>query len=357
MNDLDAVAAATPAYGQPYSGIWDVPVDLADGDYSLYVEINKEFDNNDHHAYPSYVDPRLMDAGFTNNFGQPSVVYRVPIHIDRAQPHQATAMAIAGYGDWDGATGTLHPADATISDVPGSGAGRLIAFSQPALDGGPALTARVHVTTEVTTPVPCDPALAGTGAITGLDVTDMTASGATVHFVEPGDGTKAVERFEIRYREGEEMSEEQFLQAVPAPMLKPTLPGSARTFQLAGLKPKIAYVLGIRARGGCIGQGPIAIKKFVTAEIAFTQLSGCFIATAAYGSALAPELDRLRGARNVVRDHDALGAALVDGYERSSPPVAELLRGCDVGRALVRSLLAPAVQILGGRASSRIVAP
>ena len=37
------------------------------------------------------------------------------------------ASSYAGYGDWDGATGTLHLPDMTISDVPGSGA-RLVSL-------------------------------------------------------------------------------------------------------------------------------------------------------------------------------------------------------------------------------------
>jgi hypothetical protein len=347
MNDLDAVAAATPPYGQPFTGTWNVPSDLPDGDYSVVVEINKEFDNNAAHAHMSYVDPRLPDAGFTNNFGQPSVVFRVPIHIDRTRPHQAAVSTIDGYGDWDGATGMLHPVDSTISDKPGSGAGRLLPIMEPAIDGGAAIEGRVHVVTEVRMPVPCDPALAGTGKIERLEVSETMATEAAVRFVEPGEGGRPVERYEIRYRLGNTMDEEQFKQAVPAANLKPSVPGGTRTFQLGGLKPNAAYVVGIRARGGCIGDGPLAFVSFVTPAMEFKQLSGCFIATAAYGTALAPELSRLRKARDAVRERSAFGAALVDGYERSSPPVAAVLRESDLGRAVVRTLLAPFVGVLG----------
>ncbi len=82
LNDLDAVAAATPPYGAPYTGTWTIPTTLPAGDYALLVEVNKEFDNNAAHTHPSYTDPQLSGYGLTNNFGQPSVVYRVPIQID-----------------------------------------------------------------------------------------------------------------------------------------------------------------------------------------------------------------------------------------------------------------------------------
>ncbi len=128
VNDLDAVAAATPAYGAPYTGTWNVPVDLADGDYVVMVEVNKEFDSNAANMHADYDDPNLPGYGIDGNFGQPSVVYSVPIHIDLTSgtPAQAAVSQIAGYGDWSGATGTITPQDGTISTTDlGSGEERL----------------------------------------------------------------------------------------------------------------------------------------------------------------------------------------------------------------------------------------
>src|SRR4051795_5897569 len=98
-----AVAAPPPAYGKPFEGLWTVPVDLPDGDYALLVEVNKEFDNNGSHAPPAFTEMSLSASGLKNNFGQPSVVYRVPFHLSRSAPVTAATMDIAGYGDWDGA--------------------------------------------------------------------------------------------------------------------------------------------------------------------------------------------------------------------------------------------------------------
>ena len=46
INDLDVIAAATPAYDRGFSATWTIPAGLADGDYALMVEVGKEFDEN-----------------------------------------------------------------------------------------------------------------------------------------------------------------------------------------------------------------------------------------------------------------------------------------------------------------------
>ena len=352
LNDLDMVAAATPAYGRAHTGVWNMPAAVPDGEYVLLLEINKEFDTNEVHSYKSYVDPRLPDAGFTNNFGQPAVVFRVPIRLDRAQAKQAVAMDIAGYADWDGATGQLHAPDSTISDKPGSGRGRLVVIDQPSIAGGPPLRGRLHVFTEVEDSLPrCHPTLVGTGEVASLEVpaATVTATQATVQFREAADSGKTVEQYEIRYRQGETMTEEEFGSAVPAPAVEPSAPNELRTFILKDLKPLTPYVVGVRAMGGCLGKGPLALQSFVTPMLEFKMLSGCFIATAAYGSAQEPKISALRRLRDAARPRSALAAAAVDAYERSSPPLAAVLRESELARAVVRSLLAPVVDAIAPR--------
>jgi hypothetical protein len=66
---------------------------------------------------------------------------------------------------------------------------------------------------------------------------------------------------------------------------------------------------------------------------------GCFIATAAYGSPTAEQINVLREFRDVVLLKSTLGTLFVALYYRLSPPVADFIAGNEVVRTLVRELL------------------
>jgi hypothetical protein len=73
----------------------------------------------------------------------------------------------------------------------------------------------------------------------------------------------------------------------------------------------------------------------------------CFIATAAYGTATAAELDVLRDFRDRVLLNNALGSRFVEAYYTLSPPVADFMAENDVLRAIVReTLIDPVVNLL-----------
>ncbi len=65
----------------------------------------------------------------------------------------------------------------------------------------------------------------------------------------------------------------------------------------------------------------------------------CFIATAAYGTSTAEEIDTLRAFRDEVLLQNSLGSQLVNLYYEVSPPVADFISEHDVLRTLVRELL------------------
>jgi len=71
--------------------------------------------------------------------------------------------------------------------------------------------------------------------------------------------------------------------------------------------------------------------------------SGCFIATAAYGSPLHQHLDSLRDFRDRFMMTNRPGRALVAFYYRYSPPLADFIADRDWLRAIVRGLLMPIV--------------
>jgi uncharacterized repeat protein (TIGR02543 family) len=74
---------------------------------------------------------------------------------------------------------------------------------------------------------------------------------------------------------------------------------------------------------------------------------GCFIATAAYGTPTAKQIDVLREFRDDVLLKSALGSQFVDFYYRFSPPVADLIAGNELLRTLVRELLVdPIVRVV-----------
>jgi len=67
--------------------------------------------------------------------------------------------------------------------------------------------------------------------------------------------------------------------------------------------------------------------------------ASCFIATAAYGTEAAAEIDVLRAFRDEVLLESTVGSQLVKWYYQTSPPVADFISENDVLRTLVRELV------------------
>jgi hypothetical protein len=72
---------------------------------------------------------------------------------------------------------------------------------------------------------------------------------------------------------------------------------------------------------------------------------GCFIATAAYGSLMEPQVKVLRDFRDKILLNNSFGKGFVQAYYRYSPPIADFISKHDNLRAIVRLSLLPVVGI------------
>ena len=98
---------------------------------------------------------------------------------------------------------------------------------------------------------------------------------------------------------------------------------------------------------------PLVLDDFMTeapvnADSESSGGGGCFIATAAYGSPMAPQIQILRDFRDTYMMPNAVGHWLVEQYYRWSPPVADFIRSQDWLRAAVRIGLTPIVWSVQG---------
>lgn len=89
---------------------------------------------------------------------------------------------------------------------------------------------------------------------------------------------------------------------------------------------------------------PLIVLQFVGGGVGGSG-GPCFIATAAYGTPLAGQIDTLRMFRDTYLLDSALGTAFVDAYYRISPPLADLVAEHPLLAALVRVILIPIIAL------------
>jgi hypothetical protein len=340
-NDVAAISAATPAPGKLVDSIrwYTTSSDFPDGDYLMQVEVNLEADFNSSWPDPgpgkvakAVHEPHSeWDSLGQDRFGQPSILYRVPFSLGSTSSTVST-KDYAGYGDWRGDSGVVNPPDGTISQSSGSGADRLKLMSDGSGDW------RVQVTV-----TPIDGS-SDTAPLTPdkLDLSQVTDSTMIVMFKVPAGTAPGV--YQVRYQQSGPITDENWDQALPASPIHIGEPGSAVSTRLAGLLPKSKYYVAVVPVSRCGKRGAMLTGEGETSNPVFTTLSGCFVATAAYGSQLEPEVATLRRFRDRYLMDNPLGQVLVASYYAMSPPLAGVIAQNEPLRELAQQALAPVVQ-------------
>jgi hypothetical protein len=355
MPDIDAVTMATPPADLEARLIYSIPNSWPAGEYVAWIEVNTEGDYNASFNDLTYPTPRgtawdswAMDTGYPYR-GQPSVVYRVPFSLAGASGTYSSSVP-AGYGSVDGNVsdlGELHMMDGTITNdptaSPGSGADRLRQVSPDSQR----FTVEVRDCRKHDAPeMPRDLAIGPSADI------KHSHEWGSLSF-EVGQSLMAVAKYDVRVSTSPITVDDPdtFLrgyQAVTADSMMTGLvvptgqqPGTAVDVTFGGLQPRTHYWVAVRAVDVCNVVSGYAVAELTTTKTNFTQLSGCFVATAAYGSALQPQVAALRQVRDRLLGTNAIFTAGAELYYRSGPAAAEVLRRSDTARALARTLIGP----------------
>jgi hypothetical protein len=334
MNPFDSVSMASPISGAPAKIVWPLEPGIATGDYVMWIEVAREFDHNATYSTTAYPSPALIPyAEWGQAYrGQPSVVYRVPFTIGTTET-TATTMDYVGYSDPDGLDGNLRAPDNTITiDTPGSGAGRF------GIVPGGGYRVRVVARPERDDIAPDEPR--------NLSVVETTSQSATLSFVAPGDDgdVGTVKEYEVRYRVGDDLTDANFDASMRIPAtIAPEAGGTLQTFTLDRLLPETDYSIGIRAVDDCQNTGPLRIIRATTTPRVSGEVDACFIATAAYGSVLANDVELLRRFRDLVLQKSVLGELFVETYYTFGPAVAGVIGESEMLRETARAVLAPIV--------------
>lgn len=343
MNPFDAITQATPTGGTQTEISWPIPQDLPAGDYVVWIEASKAFDYNSTYNATTYPGPSGIPYGSRGvpYRGQPSVVYSVQFTMGTTATITAT-QTYSGYGDPSGATGMLHAPDATITtDTPASGASRL-----QILAGSSGDLVRVCARPEMNTTPP--------SPISGLAVAAVSSSSAMIQFVAPltamktcsGEPSK-VAGYEVRYRANDEMTADNFADSMLAPVaMVPATAGQLQSFEVDGLLPTTDYWVGIRAYDDCRNYSDLAIIALTTTERQSGEVDACFVATAAYGSLMANDVEMLRSFRDSVLRSTVFGELAVEAYYTFGPSVAGVVGESELLRATARGVLSPIIAVV-----------
>ena len=263
--------------------------------------------------YPAPSDITFGDYGLPYR-GQPSIVYRVPFTV-ATTPTTASSATYFGYGDPDGVDGNVRPPDPTITiDTPGSGASRLELVS----DGGDMYRVRVSVDPNQSgAPPPAPAALAPSELEPDCDDDVVRRARRSACWRRSAATTSAI-------RASDEMTAANFADSMPvtahvgaddaghardrsssmACCPRPTT-GSASARSTVVTTPASSRSRRSRRRRERSGS-----------------VDACFVATAAYGSLLANDVEMLRHVRDTMLRTNVLGELGVETYYTFGPALA-----------------------------------
>lgn len=337
LNPFDTVSQATPPNGAPAQFSWPIPASLPAGNYTMWVEIAKEFDHNSTYTSDVRPGPAMIpwkEYGEAYR-GQPSVLYKLAFSVGAAAS-TGIALDYVGYGDPDGLDGNVRTPDNTISTtMPGSGAQRLEVISE----GSTSFRVRAVASPQTASVVP--------DAVKSLEAVTESSRGATIKFLSPVEDAEhgKVKGYDVRYLAGaDSITDATFDQATDPHLFIPIAgPGTMHSFELDRLLPDTDYTVAIRPYDDCRNTGPIRVLSFRTPERTVGEVDACFIATAAYGSVLAQDVDMLRHFRDAVLKRTVLGELAVETYYTFGPPVAGMVGESELLRWTARTVLDPIV--------------
>ncbi|MBL0220536.1 MAG: hypothetical protein IPQ07_42540 [Myxococcales bacterium] len=337
LNPFDSISQATPKNGELAQFSWPIPPNLPTGNYTLWVEVSREFDHNTAYSAAARPGPdNIPWKEYGDAYrGQPSVLYKVAFSVG-ATSSTGTTSDYVGYGDPDGLDGAIRAPDGTITtDITGSGAQRLGLVT----DGGDTFRLRVVASPQTASVTP--------DAVTSLEAQTETSRAATIKFLSPleDEGHGKVKGYEVRFIAGATpITDATFEQGIdPHLFIEIGDPGTMHTFALERLLPDTEYTVGIRAYDDCRNTGPIRSLTFRTPERTVGEVDACFIATAAYGSVLANDVDMLRHFRDAVLKRTVLGELAIETYYTFGPPVAGVIGESELLRWTARTILGPLV--------------
>ena len=332
LNPFDAITQATPAGGALTQLRWPAPPRVDYGDYVLWLEVSRAYDFNQTYNDATYPPPQTSFGDYGLPYrGQPSIVYATPFTIAETAT-TASSSSYAGYGAPDGADGMVRPPDSTITtDTPGSGGSRLELFDA----GGRLVRVKVDVVPGIAGDPPAAPV--------GLVATAIESTSATLAFTEPSTGGRAI-AYDVRVRAIDDITADTFESAMPVTAtVVPASAGSKQTFVVTGLLPGTDYTVAVRGRDGCFQNGTVAVTRLTTAPPTAAEVDACFVATAAYGSLMANDVEMLRHVRDAYLTSNALGELAVEAYYTFGPALASVIAPSELLRATARAALGPAV--------------